>query len=312
MAATLPLGSSPQGSAFKVETTPKSAQKAAAQPKPLQKIEVKEVTPVSSFVAPSAVEEATNFTADYYRYGAPQNSGGQASGLGDFDSLGPARMITPWSSATDATGKVASSIRLRGYDEKKKKDIDYIPAYTKYILESVQESYAERHQIIETFGAAYIAFFGDRPSIFNFSGMLINSMNVNWVQDFMFFYQNFLRGTKAVDLKARIIMTYGGRQVEGYILGTQNQTMAATEEGVPFGFSMVITQRNFLGFSDDFGIIRGPGGALISDQNLRKLVDSQAGASGSGSSNTQVSQDTKTIKNVLENGKPPASFSSVA
>lgn len=302
MATFNPVGSSPPNASYKVPSNSKDALKDIAQPKETKKIEVKEITVASGFVAPEGTEDATSFTADYYRNGGPIE--------GDQNNIGNSRSILPFGIDKDYNGdRVASSIRLRGLDSKKKKVIDYIPAYTKFILDAVQESYAERSQIIETFGDHYVFLFGARPSIFQFSGTLINSVNVNWLQDFMFYYENYFRGTKTVDLKAKIILTYGGRQVEGIILNTSNQTNAITEEGVPFSFSMVILQRNFLGFSADFGIVRGPGGTLIADKNLRKLVNDMAGVEGAGTSEVKTSEDQKALKDILAGEQAPANFS---
>jgi len=192
-----------------------------------------------------------------------------------------------------------ASIRLVGKKQGSKKEVDLIPKWTKFILQQAAESYNERTQIVETFGDYYVFFFGQRPVIYNFSGMLINAKNNSWVNDWKFMYQNFLRGTKAVENKARIILSYGGRQIEGYILNTNNSTTADTEFGVPFSFQVLLIDEKFLNFSEDFGLVVS-NGQLSEAQNFAQLL------LGAGLSETDVDNALKEARAVLEKNKPPA------
>lgn len=300
MSTVKPIGSSPDNAAYKVQSTDKAGQKAASGAVAEKPVEIKQIYPVSGVIASPGVVEPESYAADYYREGAPLP--------GDRNKSLPSRLISPFFSEKEGSSTPYASIRLRGRDVKNNnKEIDFIPAYTKFILESVQESSQERSQIIETFGETWVFLFGTRPLIYNFSGTLINTRNANWVQDFDFIYNNFLKGTRAVELKARTIISYGGRQVEGFLLSTSNQTVAATEEGVPFQMQMIVTKRNYLGFSEDFGIVRGPGGQTISDENLRRFVNQVAGPEGKGTSNPETSDDQNAVKTAMKGGSP-ASF----
>jgi hypothetical protein len=107
---------------------------------------------------------------------------------------------------------------------------------------------------VETFGDWYAFFFGQKPAVFNYTGVLINAHNENWLQDFTYYYDNFLRGTKCVENNARLILTYGGRQVEGYMLNTSNTTDAHIDTGVQFSFQLLVVDRKILGLSEDFGV----------------------------------------------------------
>lgn len=181
-----------------------------------------------------------------------------------------------------ANDNTPASIRI--LSEKDNKDL--IPTYTKFILESVQESHSERQQIVETFGDFYVFMYGERPPIYNFGGTLINSKNTNWVADFMLMYERYLRGTRCAEKKARILLTYGGRQIEGYIINTSNQTAASTQEGVSFSFQMIVTSRKLLGVSSD----------LVSDASkykdpaLSSIIEELSSPGAAGSSSSLASQ----------------------
>lgn len=238
-------------------------------------------------VAGRAIEGDVPRTADFYREGKPGTQPGvqydiMPRALQDFD-------------------EEPASIRVLGKVTKKSKteDKDLIPSYTKFILESVQESHSERTQIVETFGDFYAFFFGERPATYVFTGTLINSKNVNWLADFMFMYENFLRGTRCAENNARVFLTYGGRQVEGFILNVTTATNAANHFGVQVSFQVLILDRKFLQLSADFGSVI-QNGQLVDDEGFLDLL------SETGLSRAEVSDAFLEVKSVLD-GRSPAS-----
>jgi hypothetical protein len=230
--------------------------------------------------------------ADYYR-------DGYSTGSGENRRTSPARTLTEFAEGP-------ASIRVYGTGTgNQDKERDFIPAYTKFILSSVQEARQERAQIVETFSDFYVFFYGEKPAIFTYSGFLINAKNVNWLADFDYYYDTYMRGTRCVENNARLILTYGGRQVEGYILGVSTQTQAETEMGVPFSFQAIITKKNQIGFSDDFGL-SSKGGKTIQDQDIKRLLDTVAGKTGAGTSAPGNSKAYNTTKSVAQNKSPAA------
>jgi len=211
------------------------------------------------------------------------------------------RSIDPFADATNSP----ASIRVYGSDKPGAPERDFIPAYTKFILSGTQEAHQERAQIVETFSDFYVFFYGEKPPIYTYSGFLINSKNANWVADFMYFYDNHIRGTKCVESKTRLILTYGGRQVEGYILSFGMQTQAETENGVPITFQAIITKKNQIGFSDDFGLSQR-NGKNEEEPALREMLDAVAGKTGKGSSDIASSKAYNEAKSVMTLGKAPA------
>jgi len=223
----------------------------------------------------------TNRTADYYR-----------NGIYDLDG----NMTTLPRQYEPYEGNDAASIRIFGL----KDNADMLPAYTKFILDSVQESHTERSQIVETFGDFYVFMFGERPPVYNFSGTLINAKNASWVTDFMFMYDMYLRGTRCVENNAITLVTYGGRQVEGLILSTSNQTSAAVEGGVPFQFSVVVFERRYYNFSPDMGYVMGKDDKLSVDKKFVDMLNKVAGKDGKGTSTEGLSTAIQATKSVTD------------
>lgn len=142
--------------------------------------------------------------------------------------------------------------------------------------------------------------------MYTFSGKLINSKNANWVQDFMFTYDTYLRGTRCTELNAKAILTYGGRQIDGLILSMQTGTQASLEGSVEFSMQVVVFQRKYLGFSDDFGFATSDGKKLKADEQfLKMLAQVTGGPAGKGTSVSGVSTAIGQVKAGL-NGSPAA------
>lgn len=165
---------------------------------------------------------------------------------------------------SDRSEPLLASIRL--FDPKKIKDYGpnsqavgesfLIPEFSKFFLEGVSESHSERSQIVQTFNDWYVYFYGQTPPVYQFSGHLLNGANYNWKNEFMYLYENFWRGTKAVELGAKVAITYDYQQVQGYILNINTNLNALTDKAAPFTFNMLVTKRLIFNGTADDGIIR--------------------------------------------------------
>ena len=223
--------------------------------------------------------------ADYYRFGK------FAVGLEDvYDVL-------PRTFDDSAEDQKPASIRVFWQRPTDNMATEPLPAYTKFFIEGVQEAHVERSQIVETFGNFYVFMFGERPPVYSFSGKLVNSKNANWVSDLMFMYETYLRGTRCVEQNARLILTYGGRQIEGLMLNVNTATQAAVEGAVEFSFQVVVFQRKFLGFSADFGFATSDNKNLKADEQFLKMLNQVTGGrTGAGSSAPGVSAAQNAVR----------------
>jgi hypothetical protein len=209
-----------------------------------------------------------------------------------------------------------SSLRVFGKGHGNGKSIgtmrDLIPAYSKFIIEGVSESRTERSQIVETFGDFYVFMFGERPSVMNFNCQLINGANINWLHDFMFMYDSYLRGTRCVEQNASCIVTYGGKQVSGLILNCSAQINAAVEGAVAMSFSLVVFERNYFYYSPDLGVYTNSKGTLETYEPLVKTLATIANPEGKGMAARNASIANKFAKKTMEGApaKGPIHFPS--
>lgn len=114
-------------------------------------------------------------------------------------------------------------------------------SYANFLIQSVSEDRMEKQQVVETFGEAYIFFFGERPRVINVQGVLINTFDFNWEAEWWHNYDNYLRGTKCVENDARVFLTYDETLVSGYILTTSSSKTSQERNHVPFMFQLFVT-----------------------------------------------------------------------
>lgn len=108
-----------------------------------------------------------------------------------------------------------------------------------FSLTSVTESDAERFQVHETFQDEVVFLFGRRPRIWTLQGVMVNGRtprqkegeaddeyrqrclkkDMDFANKFIADYEEFYRGTKAIELGAHTYIMYDDTVIEGVILG---------------------------------------------------------------------------------------------
>jgi hypothetical protein len=124
-----------------------------------------------------------------------------------------------------------------------------VNTYADFVLQSISEERTEKNQIIETFGDSFVFFFGERPRMLNVSGILVNTDDFGWRSQFMYNYENFLRGSKLVQRNARMFLAWDTIVVEGYPINVA----ASEDSNNPYtvNFQMQVFLTNY----QDFGRI---------------------------------------------------------
>lgn len=114
--------------------------------------------------------------------------------------------------------------------------------YSNFVVASLQEQRVEKQQIIQTFGEDYIFFFGEQPRFINVSGVLWNTRDFNWKNEFLENYERYLRGTRLVENNARLYLSVDDIVVEGYLVSSTVNANAMNPYHVEFQFTMFVCQ----------------------------------------------------------------------
>jgi hypothetical protein len=255
----------------------KSTKKAVSESKSQKRTAVTD-TALNKAPVGSTVDRPSQDThpPDYYRDGRLVEKPAETPGEQPTKVYSPAPRSIMTLGADGTNYKKDSLCTLRvitgiGTNDKPHKEI--VPPYTKFFLTNVQAPRSERYQVIETFGDWYIFFYGEAPPVYTFSGVVLNTPNYNWLNEFDFFYDAFIRGTAATRNVTRVYVTYGYQQVQGHILNFAYAIDAETDMAVRFTFSMVVVKRFALS-ADTTGV---PTDSFITSletiQAFQKLID---------------------------------------
>lgn len=120
--------------------------------------------------------------------------------------------------------------------------------YANFLLQSVTEARMEKAQIVETFGDAYVFFFGENPRFLDVQAQLINSNDFNWRAEWWENYHQYLRGTKLVELGARIYLFYDDIVVEGYMMQAVAQETSGEPYMIGLQFKLFVTNYSNISF----------------------------------------------------------------
>lgn len=142
----------------------------------------------------------------------------------------------------------------------------------KFMLQLAEEGQAEKYQITQTFGETFIHLFGRQPTIFNYAGILLDAQSPwrdtsgsrygsidavkgpnasNWVANFDFLYDIFLRGYTAAEKKLMVRLQFKDYIRRGILLNFSKRHVAESSSGVPFSFAMYVVSTDYLGYGSE-------------------------------------------------------------
>ena len=149
--------------------------------------------------------------------------------------------------------------------EKSPEGDGYSAANHNFIVNSLSHSKQDKVQIMETFGPFYAFFYGDKPETLQVQGLLLNTIDFNWKNEWIRNYDRYLRGTKCVEYRARVYLGFDDVLVQGFILNTTLQYNAEMPFICPFGFTMLLT-----GYKD---LSEGSDAYVRSSSEVRQTAD---------------------------------------
>jgi hypothetical protein len=117
----------------------------------------------------------------------------------------------------------------------------YSSANHNFVLQSVQHSIQDKAQVMETFGSFHVFFYGQKPQFLQCAGLLINTPDFNWKNEWIRNYNRYLSGTRCVETRSRVYLGFDDILVHGFLLNTSMSLDANNPSIVPFNFTFLIT-----------------------------------------------------------------------
>ena len=121
---------------------------------------------------------------------------------------------------------------------------------SKFYLTSVQMSYSEKTQLLETFGASVVSFFGEKARVYNFAGTALDYASSDPNNRGKYFHQSSLiklynsqlRGSLLVERGDIAILKIANHTISGYPLNFQVQYSAQMDKMANFAMSWLVTE----------------------------------------------------------------------
>lgn len=113
--------------------------------------------------------------------------------------------------------------------------------YDKFLVTNLSASMEEKLQITEVFGDNEVAYyFGKAPMVFAISGMLIDSVDNNWLTDWLYTYDGALRGTQLARNHELLKLVLPSMTLIGSITSFSWEQQSSNETAVPFRFQFLV------------------------------------------------------------------------
>ena len=117
-----------------------------------------------------------------------------------------------------------------------------------FFLQNIDESVEDKFQLVETLGDSYAIFgLGQKPKIFTYSGVLLNTKENDWRLNFIQMYDKYISISRLAKFHQngvssnQVTLIYDTVTVRGALLNLRTTLRADNEIAVPFSFSMLIT-----------------------------------------------------------------------
>lgn len=121
-------------------------------------------------------------------------------------------------------------------------------ATNNFYLTSMQFSYQEKAQVLETFGSSVVSFFGQKTVVYQFQGMttewLSQSVRYKTMQNssLVKLYSEHLRASQLAKDKNIAVLKVFNHSIWGYPLSLNTSHQAAADGVAPFGMSWVVVK----------------------------------------------------------------------
>jgi len=173
-----------------------------------------------------------------------------------------------------------------------KRPNNYYGVFNNFSLVNVQEAHGEIVKLHQNFSNGWNAFFfGEKPAIYNFSGIFLDTKEYPYYQEFMVAYEKYLRGRRAIENNMQLKMVYDGRIIDGYMLNINTTSTGDMEQSKSFTFSVLVRKS---------GWVRMNLVPIYSEQN-RRLVQQEEFNSMSNLTRLNSEFLTGAIDQALEN-----------
>lgn len=98
----------------------------------------------------------------------------------------------------------------------------------------------EKVQIVQSFGRDFMYVFGEEPRFLQISGVLLNTPNYPWRNEWLRNYEDTLRASRTVEKLARVYLSMDGIVSEGHLVSSTTEDVASNPNATVLSFVMYV------------------------------------------------------------------------
>lgn len=168
--------------------------------------------------------------------------------------------------------------------------------YVDFLLGSVQHSFSEKVAVHEVLSDNYVAyFFGQSAPMFQYSGVVLNTVQDDQAANLARAYRDILRGTQLAKRRKTVTLRYDEHYVTGVLVNLTMSLSAADESYWPFSFSLLVKSMKIAPNPENgFTVVTEP---AIADEATQAFI--------AGTTFTPTS-DTRKVKKTVSAAAPAA------
>jgi len=140
----------------------------------------------------------------------------------------------------------------------------YYGVFNNFSVTNITEAHNQIVKVHMNFSATWNAFFfGETPSVYQFSGVFLDTQDYPYYQEFMVAYNKFLAGRKAVENNMQTKIMISGQIIDGFLLDVSVSHEASIEALKQFRFTVLVKGSSWIRINyiniadlnglDDFG-----------------------------------------------------------
>lgn len=130
---------------------------------------------------------------------------------------------------------------------------EYYGVFNNFSIVSLQESKGNILKIHQNFAGNWNAFFmGEKPETIELSGILLDSPEFPYYQEFMIAYDKYLSGKKCIQNNMRMILSIDGKLIDGYIVQVRTSTSSnvnSPKSIKKLNFSVLVKKTDWVRFN---------------------------------------------------------------
>jgi hypothetical protein len=150
---------------------------------------------------------------------------------------------------------------------------DAIDPLRNFFVTGLQGGYSERYQLLEMYDGFDLTLLGERPITLQITLVVYNTSNLNWRDQWIYTWNNYIRATKVVERKERTLLVSDNLILEGFFLSYSFSESGSSDSGIPINLTMVcapnmIIPVSFYANSSDIPAdLKGVAGKIVDDIN---------------------------------------------